>query len=126
MGRRPMLATTLLARVRSAVESAQALALRRRTEALCGPPLPLPWLEGATTERARWVPRVAGVRIVFEGTTRGEGLTLQVIPGRPRFARLTPWRIHQIEVCCDAAKDGVARLYIDGRAVDATGPGPQP
>jgi hypothetical protein len=126
MSRRPILATTLLARVRLAVESAQALALRRRSEALAGAPLPLPWLEGAATERARWIPRVVEVRIAFEGTTRGEGLTLQVIPGRPPFARLMPGRIRWIEVCCDAANDLVPRLYIDGRAVDATGPGPQP
>jgi len=121
-----MLATTLLARVRSAVESAQALASRRRAEALAGPPLPLPWLEGATTERARWVPRVVGVRIAFEGTTRGDGPTLQVISGRPPFARLIPGRIRWIEVCCDASNDGVPRLYIDGRAVEATGPNPRP
>jgi len=126
MARHPIFAMTLLVRVRSAARSAQALAMRRRSECLDGPPLPLPWLDGATTKRAGWIPRVVGVCIAFEGTTRGEGLTLRVIPGRPLFARLTPWRIRKIEVCCDATEDGVPRLYIDGRAVDATGPGPQP
>lgn len=126
MARKAFLATTLLARVQAALAIAQKRALLRRAEVLDGPAMPLSCLDGATVERAHWLPRLHEVQITFEGTVRGEGAALQLIPGRPLFARLMPWRIRQIAVCCDVAEDEVPRLYIDGLAVDPTGTRPQP
>ena len=73
-----------------------------------------------------WMPWLADISITFEGTSHRVGEVLHVVPGRPRFARITPWRVRRFEVCCVAGEGWVPRLYVDGHAVDTTGMTPHP